>query len=200
MKTIKKLEILLLTFVIGLTSIIILPQKTAAKTYNPHKDIWDSLDGDDEFNIIDLIDNNVFALGFDHYLEHMKSGQSANFNFSKVAKRRYILKWIGINGMPGDNTESVSELSQWLFGVKTSNVQRIDGDVGDTYPSIGMWDRMTGLYQVGKNKYKYTKTIYMCNADIGMSDDTLGFVEYTLKKKPKSHYGWIVTKAKVTKA
>lgn len=201
MKTIKKLKILLLVLFIGVTSIIILPQRISAKAYNPDKDIWDNLEGDDSLNLIDLIDNNVFALGFASYaLDHLKSNQAVTFDFSKVSKRRYILKWIGISGMPEDNTQSVSQLSKWLFGVNTSNVPRIDGEVGGSYPSIGMWDRLNGLYQVGKNKYKYTKTLYMINEEPGEGSDTIGFVEYTLKKKPGSHYGWIVKKAKVTKS
>lgn len=201
MKTMKKWRLLLLIIIIGITSIIILPQRISAKAYSPNKDIWDDLEGDDSLNLVHLINNNVFALGFARYADdHLRSDQVMTFDFSKVSKRRYILKWIGISGMPGDNTQSVSELSKWLFGVNTSNVPRIDGEVGGSYPSIGMWDRLNGLYQVGKNKYKYTKTLYMINEESGDSPDTLGFVEYTLKKKPGSHYGWIVKKAKVTKS
>lgn len=202
MERTKKFVSLLIAIVIAVGAAFVTPQTVMAKKYDPNVDIWEDIARHEQIGLLDTISNAAFELAFSNYCyNNLKPNEHKTFDFSKASKRRYVLKWHGIWGMEDDNFYGVStaRLSQNLFGRSTSGVKEIVGDVGDSYPSIGEYDRLWGLYQVGNNKYKYTKTIYMIDYQDGSISDTLGFVEYTLKKSHKSDFGWIVTKAKVTR-
>lgn len=208
---VKRVITILLALVISITSVT----SVAAEKQNTN-DPLEELSNQEVFNIYALCDSDVFGLAFANYIvDHMTksngkvaSKQKATFDFSNVKKRRYVLKWQGINGLPYADEyvtdSSVDTLSKALFGKSTSAVSVLHKSINieNGHPSIESLVIGTEFDKLGKNKYRLTCPVYMNYANFLTDEmlawcDCLGFVDYTIRKKSHSHYGFIIEKAVV---
>lgn len=208
-----RLTVVLLALMLVFTTV---PFTTVSAATWDEYDSIEALSREEIFDIYALCDNEVFGLAFANYIiDHMTksngkvaSKQKATFNFSNDKKRRYVLKWKGVSGLPYPDEfvtdSSVNTLSKALFGKGTSSVSVLHKsiDIKNGHPSTESLVIGTDFDRIGKDKYKLTCPVYMNYANFLTDEmyawsDCLGFVDYTVCRKKNSHYGFIVEKAVV---
>ena len=194
----KKFIVLLLVMVLGSTSITTM--QPPIQTYGQMKDITGQLSDKEIDGLITMLQSDLFSVAFSEYIyNNMYTGQSVKFDFSKNSKRKYILKYLGVydRGYKELGGGSPNTISKRLFGAGTSGIKVVIGEVGDLYPAIGYGERLY-VYKESNNKITVGFSIYTIE-DGYAGSDTIGFVDYTIKRKPGSKYGWIIKSAIVEK-
>lgn len=129
----------------------------------------------------------------------MYSGQTRTFDFSKVSTRRYFIKHYALSRQLNYFLPNISanEVSKRYFGVGTSKVKLIEGEIGDSHPSIG-YGEYANLYKNG-SKYISEFGFYEIDDNNNYSFDVTGTVTIIMKKKVNSYYGWVVKSIRLTR-
>ena len=135
------------------------------------------------------------ALGLDNTIDlknysSNKKINSMKLDFSKVTGRKTALKYMGMLYMK----ISMSKLSMQGFGVNTS-IKRQSGDApGESSVQVKR------IYKTGKkNCYLVTANVYLCSWENDVKVK-IGSMQLFLRKKPGSHYGYVASSMKYTKA
>lgn len=142
-------------------------------------------------NIRTLCEFFPSTCGYD-LIYKMKIGQKKKYNFAKASTRRYALNrcYSELYSQYSTGT-SINTLSNRIFGKKTSKVNMIVADWGLARPAI----KIRKIYRQSSGKYKVKANVnWEWDADEFDSAGSrkIGDLQITLKKKPKSYYGYIV--------
>lgn len=145
------------------------------------------------FNIRALCDYFPSVCGYD-LIYKMKIGQKKKYNFAKASTRRHTIfcDWIEFTIQSGKSIDP-NIVSKRVFGKGTSKINTLGGQWGMAYPTI----KVKKICKLSSTKYKVKANVNW-EWEPGVSDNgiagsrKIGDLRITLKKKPKSYYGYIV--------
>jgi len=120
----------------------------------------------------------------------MVQGQETGYKFSNANARRHILN-LSYEEIWKTNKITVSKR---LFGVSTSNINLKIGQWGCSWPII----KVRNIYKITSNKYKI-KTNLVWYDEQQDTYTKVGEVNFSLKKKSNTYYGYIVKSLKIIK-
>ena len=120
----------------------------------------------------------------------MIQGEETGYKFSNASERRHILNL---------NYDKIYEtgkdiFSKRLFGVETSNITPKIGQWGTSYPVI----KVKSIYKSSTGKYKINTNLVWHNSEYE-TNTKVGEVDFIIKKKPNSYYGYVVKSLKIIK-
>lgn len=186
-KLLKQLSIFL-----GVFFLIFITITTPVQSYAKEKNVTDSISSHDKKNIKKLAKCFSTPCGYDLTERGMVEGETIGYKFSKASTRQHIIKlsWEEIE----DQNISKNELSKRLFGVSTPNIKLLIGQWGSSGPII----KIKYIYKISSYKYKI-KTNLVWYDPIENTKTKVGEVDFTLKKKQNTYYGYIVKSLNITK-
>lgn len=118
----------------------------------------------------------------------LKYGQTKQLDFSKTSARKQLIR---ISYMDSYG-KSQSSISKDLFGRSTPKVKPVIGEWGEDGPVLKNYR----IYKKSNSTYTVKANVFMVGGNMNEKD---GNVNYTLKKKQGSRYGFVMKKMAVTR-
>lgn len=187
-KLLKRLSKFWIALFLMFVTITAIPVRSYAKT----KDVTNSISSQDKKSIKKLVKCFATPCGYDLAERSMVEGETTGYKFSKASTRRHVLN-LSFDEIYVRKVNE-NELSKRLFGVDTSNINLLMGQWGSSCPII----KAKNIFKLSSSKYKVKTNLVWYDQEKN-TYTKVGEVDFTLKKKPNTYYGYIVKSLKITK-